>query len=250
MTDSIPTTLRLLHIIEELATAGQPLTPTALNQNLGLPKPSIHRLIKTLQDNGFIESDVTGRAYRPAARLKQMASGILSSQDLRMARHEILAQLSRDIGETCNIAVPHRRGMTYLERVETQWPLRIQLPVGSQVPHYCTASGKLYLSTLSYPHLAAYLDAVPLMAQTAQTVTDAETLRRALRDIRKQGYATDYQEFMQEMLALAVPIYDGHDRLVATLSVHAPLQRCDDAQLLTYLPKLQRAAAQLTALLN
>lgn len=250
MTDTIPTTLRLLHVIEELAKAGTPLSASELNRNLGLPKPSLHRLVKTLEDHGFIESDLTGRAYRPSPRLKQMASGILSSQDLRVARHAILQRLSHQIGETCNIAVPHRSGMTYLERVETQWPLRIQLPVGTQVPHYCTASGKLYLSTLSYPHLAAYLGAVPLVSHSEYTITAPDRLRQELRRIRKLGYALDHQEFMHDMIALAVPIFEGNDRLVATLSVHAPLQRCDQEQLLTHLPKLHHAASEMSALLD
>ena len=54
-----------------------------------------------------------------------------------------------DIGETCNLVIPGRQSMIYLDRVESAWPLRVQLPIGTRVPLHCTASGKLYLSTLS-----------------------------------------------------------------------------------------------------
>ena len=45
-------------------------------------------------------------------------------------------------------ALPDREAMVYIERVQTEWPLRIQLPIGTRVPFHCTASGKMYLSTL------------------------------------------------------------------------------------------------------
>ena len=65
-----------------------------------------------------------------------------------MVRQTVLNALAEDVGETCNIAMPERHAMVYLDRVETKWPLRIQLPVGTEVPFHCTASGKMYLSSL------------------------------------------------------------------------------------------------------
>nr|WP_245409826.1 IclR family transcriptional regulator C-terminal domain-containing protein [Pararhizobium haloflavum] len=138
--------------------------------------------------------------------------------------------------------------MVYLERVETEWPLRIQLPSGTRVPFYCTASGKMYLSSLPEPHLDRYLANADMRARTSRSISEPDRLRSAIQEIRENGYATDNEEFMDGMIAIAVPIEDSHGRLFATLSFHAPVQRFDAAKALSYLPQLRNAANELSQL--
>ncbi|WP_179380952.1 IclR family transcriptional regulator [Jannaschia marina] len=247
--DSIPTNLRLLLVLEEVARAGEPVTPTAVNEALGLPKPTIHRLFSTLVEEGFLQRDIGGRAYLPGPRMRTLAGGVLSSSRIRTSRQAILTRLSNEIGETCNIALPDGDSMVYLERVETEWPLRIQLPTGTRVPYYCTASGKLYLSTMEPRQLDIYLSATILERRAPGTYTDRAELEAAIDRTRERGYGTDRGEFMPDMIAVAVPITDGNDRLLATLSFHAPTQRIDLQRALTFLPQLKTAAAELSALL-
>ena len=245
---TIPTNLRLLLVLEEIARVGVPVTPTEINATLGLPKPTIHRLFSTLEGEGFLQRDMDGRTYSPGPRLRTMAGGILSSLRIRTARQAILKRLSGEIGETCNIALPDRDAMIYLERVETQWPLRIQLPIGTRVPFYCTASGKMYLSTLARSHLERYLSATDLVARTPNTLTDPDALLTEIQLVRDQGYSLDREEFMEDMIALAVPILDVNDRLMATLAFHAPTQRFSIAQALEFLDAMRAAAADLSKL--
>jgi len=247
---AIPSNLRLLLVLEELAAGGVPVTPTEINDRLGLPKPTIHRLFATLETEGFLQRDLDGRSYSPGPRLRRLAGGILSSLRIRTARQAILKQLSRTIGETCNLALPDRDAMIYLERVETEWPLRIQLPIGTRVPFYCTASGKMYLSTLAPNHLNRYIAATPLEPRTPNTLTSPAALMDELSAVRAQGHALDREEFMADMIALAVPIGDAHGRLMATLSFHAPTQRFDIDRALDHLEALHAAAADLSALVD
>lgn len=148
----IPTNLRLLMVMEEVAKRGVAVKPTDLIDALGLPKPTVHRLLQTAEAEGFLQRDLDGRSYGPGPRLRALAVHTISSEHLRTARLIILRSVAEEVGETCNLATADREGMTYLDRVETEWPLRIQLPIGSQVPFHCTASGKMYLSTLR-PHI-------------------------------------------------------------------------------------------------
>nr|WP_216366912.1 IclR family transcriptional regulator [Halovulum dunhuangense] len=237
-------------VIEEIARAGVPVTPTEVNAAIGLPKPTIHRLFATLEAEGFLQIDLDGRTYSPGPRLRKLAGGILSSRRIRSARQAILKKLSQKIGETCNIALPDRDAMTYLERVETEWPLRIQLPIGTRVPFYCTASGKMYLSSLALNHLKAYLASTDLERRTPKTITDPEAILEEIATVRKLGYALDREEFMEEMIALAVPVLDGNGRLMATLSFHAPTGRFDVDKALSCLEPLKSAAAALSKLVS
>jgi len=247
---AIPTNLRLLLVLEAMAKAGVPVTPTEVNQSLGLPKPTIHRLFTTLEKEGFIQREIDGRGFSPGLRLRKMSTGILSSLRIRTARIAILTELAEEIGETCNIALPDRDAMIYLDRVETKWPLRIQLPVGTRVPFYCTASGKLYLSSLDEKHLKNYLRSTALEPKTSATRIDSDTLLAEIHATRARGYATDDAEFMENMIAVAVPIIESNGRLVSTLSFHAPDQRLSLADAILHVSKLQRAASKLSSLID
>lgn len=246
----IPTNLRLLLVLEELCRAGVPTTPTEVNAILKLPKPTVHRLFHTLEAEGFVQRDIDGRSYSPGARLRRLSMDVLSSLRIRTARLAVLNALAEEIGETCNIATPDREAMIYLDRVETKWPLRIQLPVGTKVPFHCTASGKMYLSSFRPAHLRTYLAATKLRKLSPDTITDPVLLTQELAMIAERGYATDNEEFMEGMIAVALPIRDTHDRLLATLSIHAPTQRISIAELTAHLPLITEAAQRLMALLG
>jgi DNA-binding IclR family transcriptional regulator len=245
---SIPTNMRLLLLLEEVAATGVPVTPTEVNSRLGLPKPTIHRLFATLEEAGFLQRDIDGRSYSPGGRLRRMSVDILSSLRIRTARLAVLNGLATEVGETCNVATPDRDAMIYLDRVETKWPLRIQLPIGTSVPLHCTASGKMYLSSLQPSHLEQYLNAAPLEKMTDQTITNPAKLTAALDVIQGQGFSTDNTEFMDGMVACAVPILDGRGRLVSTLSIHAPTQRMSMDDVKSHVPLMHETAAKLTKL--
>ena len=96
----IPTNLRLLLVLEAMAKAGVPVTPTEVNQSLGLPKPTIHRLFSTLENEGFIQREIDGRGYSPGLRIRNMSTGIISSLRIRTARVAVLSKLADEVGET------------------------------------------------------------------------------------------------------------------------------------------------------
>ncbi|MEO9781960.1 MAG: IclR family transcriptional regulator [Sedimentitalea sp.] len=247
---NIPTNLRLLMVLEEMASAGVPVTPTEVNQTLGLPKPTIHRLFATLETEGFIQRDIDGRGYSPGQRMRKLSTGILSSLRIRTARVAILTRLGEQIGETCNVALPERDGMIYIDRVETKWPLRIQLPIGTRVPFYCTASGKLYLNSLTPQHLERYAHATKFEQFTDRTLTTPERLTEEIERVRELGYSIDDEEFMEGMIAIGVPIAEANGRLVSTLSFHAPVQRLSMKDAHKHLDALKEAARHLSSLLT
>ena len=247
-TGQIPTNLRLLLLLEEVAKVGVPVTPSVVNESLGLPKPTIHRLFATAEAEGFLQRDIDGRSYSPGRRMRLLSINTLSSERIRTVRLAVLKSLAVKVGETCNLAIPEREGMFYLDRVETHWPLRIQLPVGTQVPFHCTASGKMYLSTLRPDYLERFLKNHTLDPQTDRTITSPAKLQTELVKTRERGYATDDEEFMPGMTAIAVPILDNRGRLLSTLSIHAPEQRRHLPDLVAYLEPLREAADELAAI--
>lgn len=245
----LPTNMRLLLLLEEVAARGVPVTPSEVGQSMGLPKPTVHRLFQTAEAEGFLQRDIDGRSYGPGRRLRRLAMHTASSQRVRMARLQILRQLAEEVGETCNISSPDREAMIYIDRVETKWPLRIQLPIGTEVPFHCTASGKMYLSSLKPSFLDRLIAHYPLVRKTPQTHSDPQSLLKELQLVAAQGYSTDNEEFMEGMVAVAVPIFDDRKRVISTLSVHAPVQRHTLDSLMTHLDRLRATSTTLSALL-
>jgi DNA-binding IclR family transcriptional regulator len=248
--ETIPRSTRLLLILEEVARIGVPATPTEINRAIGLPKQTLHRQFAMLEEEGFLLREHDGRSYSPGPRMRAMAFGVISSTRIRAARLAVMSKLAEDIGETCNLALPERDSMIYLDRVETKWPLRIQLPVGTRVPFHCTASGKLYLSTLTKVRLERLLDNTTLEKRAERTITSKALLMDEIARIRDQGFSEDNEEFIDAMIALAVPVLDQHDRLVSTLSFHAPTPRMSMEVAHTHLNRLRKAAGDLGQLLT
>lgn len=246
---NIPTVLRGLVLLEAMVSDGGSCTPTELNRRLGFAKPSIHRLCHALEKEEFLIRDIDGRRLSPGPRAQRLATALLSSTDLRAARQAILTRLSEEIGETCNLSLPNVDGMLYWDRVETRWPLRIHLPIGSHVPLYCTASGKMYLSSLPKMYLDSYLANTTLEQRARNTITDAALLESRLDQIRQDGYSLDDEEFIDGMVALAVPIKDASGRFCATLSFHAPNQRVDIKMARSYVDRLRRSAQSISQLM-
>jgi len=244
-TDRVPTNLRLLMIAEIVADAGKPMTPSEINRNLGLPKPSIHRLCQTLLAEGYLARDTDPRRLRPARRLRRMAAGLLSTSDTSIARHQALQDVARKVNETVNLVVPEDAGMRYLDRVETEWPFRIQLPVGTNVPFHCTASGKTYLASLPPQRRAQFVEMLELEPHTSNTHTSVSSLLSELDKVARQGHSVDNEEFMDGMVAVAVPIYLQGDRYFGALAYHAPTVRVSRETAEEHLPVLKEGVSKL-----
>ena len=235
--------------MEALAAAGRPLTPTELNRAIGLPKPTIHRLCQMMVEEGFLQREPVSNRLKPARRARAMSSGLLAASQSHIARHQILRALSLEIGETCNIAVPETEGMVYVDRVETQWPMRIQLPIGTHVPFHCTASGKMFLSRFAGAELDRMLDSLELKQHASNTITEREKLASEILKIRKRGFSEDNEEFMDGLVALSVPIRDPNAHQFATVAFHAPSSRMPLSKVRTHRKTLEAAAQKLSAVI-
>jgi len=248
--DKIPTNLRTLRILEIVSGASQPMTPTEINANLGLPKQTVHRLCQTLLREGFLVREGAGKRLRPGRRLRSLAAGALHASRFHIARHQILLQVAEIVHETVNFVVPGDAGMTYRDRIETDWALRILLPVGTHVPFHCTASGKTFLASLPPPERDAMVTSLRLDRHTAMTHTEPGPLLAELKEIAEQGYALDNEEFFDSMVAIAVPVHDEKRRYVTSLAFHGPTQRLSLENAIARKNVLQDAAARLSASLH
>ena len=243
--DDSDRSVRLIVLLREVSDSYEPITANEISERTGLPKATVYRLCDQLLAAGLIRRQLGGRGYVAGQEVIDLAQSVLASRSVYVTRHAILSRVAREIGETCNLVAPEGTGMVYWDRVETEWPLRLQLPIGTRVPFHATASGKMYLASLPSSQIKQLLKEVELQSYTDNTLTSPTKLRRHLDEVHEQGYSLDDEEFIVGMTAVAVSITDKQGRYVASLAVHAPKSRMsiDDAR--SHVGLLQDAAQRI-----
>ncbi|BBX39459.1 IclR family transcriptional regulator [Mycobacterium simiae] len=235
-------TLRLFSLLELIATKNQLFTLQGLVELTGTPKPTLHRMLQQLEGAGLLIRENNGRHYVVGARLRRMAESLLLNDTHHGARHSVLRSLVEELGESCNLTALSGDEILYVDRVETLEPLRFTLQPGSRVPVHCSASGKMILSQLAPVQRRRLLEAAPLKQYTPNTITDVDQIEEQLKQVRRDGYAIDDQEFLPGLVcaAVLVPSPSGISNL--GIAVQAPVMRLTPDKALRVLPALRRAA--------
>ena len=239
-------TLRLFSLLEAIATKDQLFSLQTLTEELHIPKPTLHRMLQQLESAGLLERSADGRHYGTGVRLRRLAENLLLNDILHGARHAVLRQLVEEIGESCNLTALTGSEVIYLDRVETAAPLRFYLHPGSRVPAHCSASGKVFLSEMTHSQRQRLLAHAPLEAYTPKTLTDMEELETEFKQIKRQGFALDNEEFLPGLLCVAVLVPNPSGRSNLCVAVQAPIMRLTLEKALKLLPSLQRAAEALS----
>ena len=237
--------LRLFALLEVIAERDEPFTQQAIVEKIGLPKPTVNRMLQQLEGAGLLQRDGNGRHYSTGQRLRRLAENLLFNSSTQGARHAVLRQLVETLGESCNLTCFAGGEVLYLDRVETAAPLRFYLHPGSRVPAHCSATGKLFLSQMTTAQRRRLLTAVTLERFTANTFTELATLEAEIAQVGRQGYAFDNEEFLPGLLCLGVlvPSADGFANM--GLAVQAPTIRFTRDKALASLPILREAAQSL-----
>ncbi|MFJ8041954.1 IclR family transcriptional regulator [Kitasatospora sp. NPDC096147] len=195
---------RAFQLLEALADSGGIATLSELSASSGLPMPTIHRLIRTLVQQGYVRQD-TARRYTLGPRLIRL--GETSGRLLGSWARPYLTELMEATGETANLAVLEGGEVVYVGQVQSRRSMRMFTEVGRRVQPHCTGVGKALLAQLDEPEARAVLGTQPLQSHTPYTVTDPDELFAQLGRARASGYVVDDQE--QEIgvrcIAVAVP---------------------------------------------
>ena len=235
-------TLRVFGLLQMIVRRDKPVSLSDAVDALGQPKPTVHRMFALLEEAGLVVREPDGKRYSPSRLLVRFALDILMNPAVRGTRRAILQRLVHDIGETCNLTALDGAEVIYLDRVEADWPLRIDLRPGSRVPLHCSASGKLLLSQYPSSKRRALLENLVLQRCTENTITDVDLLEAELDRTYAKRVGVDNEEYMAGLVCVAVPIVDDEGRFCAAIALQAPVARLPLGRALQRLPSLQAAA--------
>lgn len=241
--------LRALTVLEHLTESPYPLTLAQLAVQMNVPKSTLMRLLQSMETAGYVLHMPADRGFVPGARAVALGLKTLRGSNIRRECRAVLRRLVAHTGETCNLTVPDAGRVLYVERVETAEPLRMHVQPGTWVPIHCTASGKLFLASMTLLDRNSVLANYELTRHSVRTIVDHDELERELQQIAKTRLGIDNEEFIRGMIAVAVPVVGIDGRLVAAIACHAPTARRSMDDLRSYVPQMRAAVESIQAIL-
>ncbi len=218
---------RALTLIEILADEGAPMSITDIAKNVELKISTVHRLLATLINKGYVEKEADSSKYKLSFKLLSLGQSSVYPIDLRAKARPFLEELVDRCNETANLSILDDGEVVYIDQVESTNIVIVKMfsTVGSRRQAHCTGSGKILLSFLSGEELDSILSTMELKRYTDETITDVEMLKKELERIRKQGYALDMGERERDMRCVAAPVIRHDGQPVAAISVSGPSTR-------------------------
>lgn len=235
---------RLLSLLETVANCDRPVSITELSSAVGLPAPTVHRLVSQLLARGLLKRAVNSKRVLAGPRLVQFAAGILQSALLSDRSHLILTGLAGEISEHCQIGIVVSGEVLYVDTARIDQALSLQFEPGRRAPLHCTSIGKLYLAALPERQFQSWLAATPLSSFTARTIVEPAALERSVAAVREQNWASNEEEYVPGVVGCAVPVRIN-GRFVAGLGAAAPSVRFDRARMEAVVPLLRASAEAL-----
>jgi IclR family transcriptional regulator, KDG regulon repressor len=244
---AVPAVSRALDILE-LFLDRPALSAPQITDQLGLPRTTVHELVTTLTDRGYLEA-VHGAPtrYRLGMRLFQLGSQFADRLDLVREAQETAAAVASACDETVHVAVLDGINVVYIAKVDSTHPVRMVSAVGRRLPAHCTGVGKMLLAGLGDEAVdARYPRGGALTAMTPHSIVSPAKLRAALIRAREDGVAYDDCESNESVRCVAAPVIDHSGRTVAAMSISVPTIRWTDERRTEWTELIRGGAAQLS----
>lgn len=218
------TARKAIQLLRQFSRAEPELGVSDLARRLGVDRASVHRLLRALLAERFIEQD-------PATRLYRLGLGVLDVAAVRISQHGLLGiaqphleRLRDEVGETVALLVLDGNEAVCLAVVESRHAVRVGYDIGERLPLHASAGGQVLLANLAEPERRA-IYAAGLRRYTPRTVTDGEMLEAQLARVREEraGWAVD--SYFEGIVSAAAPVMDPKQRLAGAVSIAAPMPR-------------------------
>ncbi len=214
---------KALEILLSFTPDNRPLRTVEISNRLGMNKATVNRILITMKNRGFIAQDHTTRRYRLGPSTALLGRAVKQSLDGRLVAlaKPYLDDLRDKVGETVHLEVLYdeRIFLTYSARGPRQ--LTVTPRVGDRMAINANAGAKAIMAFCPQEVIEKHLTG-PLSIFTSNTVTDPDTIRKEYEEIRATGFAYDKGEYDDDVDAVAAPIFDHEDRIVAAVVILAP----------------------------
>lgn len=240
---------RGLEVIRSLGSVQRPLSLTELSQMTGLARPTVRRILITLEHLGYVRSfgDVSAQ-FGLTPRVLELGTSYVQSHRLWEMVEPHLHGLVADINESSSIAELDGSDVVYVARVAVPKLVTLSVSIGTRFPAYATSLGKVLLSgldddeALSLRHEPGRSGIIPVWQPTN------DEFLQELHRVRERGWALTDQQLAPAIRSVAAPVRNGSGQIVAAINVNTHAVETNEARLLNdILPKVLQVASDISA---
>lgn len=247
--DFVLSLARGLAVIEAFSEERTALTVSAIAVRAKISRAAARRLLKTLEFLGYVSSDGTHFSLKPT--ILKLGYAYISSRDVLDLAKPIMEKVVETCHMSCLAAVLDGFDVVYVSRVIARSYVNVSLPVGTMLPAYATSMGRVLLAWQPPQRIDGYLANVDLKRITRKTVASASRLRALLNKVREQGYCLVDGEVGENVISLAVPVFDRSGGVPLALNISGQSQAVSqDTMVREKLPIITAAAHELSSALR
>ncbi|MDP6457065.1 MAG: IclR family transcriptional regulator [Candidatus Marinimicrobia bacterium] len=209
---------KTFQILEQFTRKNPQLTLNEIASRAEINRSTTFRFLNSLRSLGIVERSEEGH-YKLGMRLFELGILVDVNQSISEKAQPFLRELSNDMQESSCLVIRDRVDVLCLVNEESVQSIRIDFPVGSRNPMYCTATGKAILAFMDEEFIDLYCDITELKSRTSHTITSAAKLRRELEDVRGSLVSYNVEEFADDVFCVGTPVFDINEYPVAAISL-------------------------------
>lgn len=238
-----------LRLLETLATSDRPRGITDLASELQFTKSNVHRLLQTLQIQGFVRQLPPNSTYELTTKIWELGSHVIRRMDLSKVARPAMVRLAEEVGETVHLSILDNTDVVYIDKIEGSHHIRAYTHVGARAPAFSMATGKAMLAHMPDEYLERF---APIFAKfTEHTRATLPELRADLELIRSQGYAmVPHGEWRDGIAACACAILDRTGDVAGAIGISGPDTRIKVNDLKQFSVHVMEAAKAISSTLG
>jgi len=245
MEESVRVIERVFMILEYLSQSNIPRGPTEIAVATGLNKSTVYRLVSSMCSGGYLERTYAG-TYHISVKLVEIVSNHISNLELQTEARPFLSELHAQLGLIVHLGILDSDEVVYVEKMDINRNLRIYAQIGMRVPAFCSSLGKCLLSSLSGEEFDVLFRDRSLNRYTINTITTIPELKEHLREVRRQGWALDNEEYIAGNRCVAAPIFDYRGEIIAAVSASGPTSLLSDKRIPVVVERVRQAASEIS----
>lgn len=220
-----------LIILNYISNNNSNITLSNIAEDLKMPKSTVSGILKTLEQFEFIEKNKNNE-YQLGTHLFKI--GMKAKKSFTLVSEECLQELADKVEDTVNLGILSNGKVLIINKFRPKSGLQIGDSIGASIDPHCVGLGKVLLSNLSENDVENIIAQNGLKDHAPNTITNIDDLKIELNKVRKQGYAIDNEEYMEDMKCIAAPIYNANKENIAAISITTLISRLNEENLSKY----------------
>ncbi len=201
-----PSVKKAFAILSAISTSKDGLGVSELAKNLKMAKSTVHGMTSALEELGAVMREPQTKKYKLGFTLLEIGRSAYSQIDLKTSSRPVTEELMEKSKTSVFLGILNWDQVTILDIVESRQDLSITAPVGSTIPLFAGAVGKVFLASMAEKEAAKIINSKGLPRFTENSIVDQDLYFNELEQVRKDGYAFDDEEYIMGVRAVASPL--------------------------------------------